>query len=215
MDSELRPLSARMSVVARADGSAQFSQGATTLLAGVFGPVEARPHLEKTDRAAVEVTLRPAAGATRVADRDGEAALRGVAEVCLLTAAHPRTAVHLTVQRLDDDGCQDAVAFNAACMALVDAGLPMKCLFAAVTVVVNREGAIEVDPPAKRASQAKATLTFVFQSRNLTLLSSRQRGRCSEFEMQRAFAAAKDACQHVFVFYRECLTKKFSKELAA
>lgn len=37
---------------------------------------------------------------------------------------------------------------NAACMALMDAGLPMSCLFCGVTCAIDSEGQIIVDPTA-------------------------------------------------------------------
>jgi len=114
----------------------------------------------------------------------------------------------------DDDGGETAAAVNAACLALVDCGLPMKCLFADVTVAMDGKGAYDVDPPLARAIKAKALLTFVFKSRADKLLSFHLSGRCSESQMQQAFTVAKDSSQHVFQFYLECLTKKFSKDLA-
>lgn len=37
---------------------------------------------------------------------------------------------------------------NAACMALMDAGLPMSCLFCGVTCAIDADGQIITDPTA-------------------------------------------------------------------
>lgn len=37
---------------------------------------------------------------------------------------------------------------NAACMALMDAGLPMSCLFCGVTCAIDTDGQIITDPTA-------------------------------------------------------------------
>ncbi len=219
-ESHLRPLFARLGPITRADGSAQLSCGATTVLCGVYGPAEVRPHLERTDRAAVEVVYRRKVGeGARVADRAREALVRGVLEAALLLQAHPRTAVHLALQQLDDAGAELACCLNAACLALVDASLPMRSLFAAVTVAVikSEEGGetmiLVVDPTLKEQRSAEACVTLAFDSVNGEILASHLEGRCSERQFQECLAAAKEASRTVFDFYRECLTKKFSKEL--
>ncbi len=47
---------------------------------------------------------------------------------------------------LEDDGGLWACLVNSACLALVDSGISMKCLFAAVTVAVTNDDAVFVDP---------------------------------------------------------------------
>ena len=42
----LRKLNCEVGLITRADGSSQFSQGDTTVIAGSYGPVEVRPHKE-------------------------------------------------------------------------------------------------------------------------------------------------------------------------
>ena len=41
-------------------------------------------------------------------------------------------------------------AINAACMAMVDAGFPMKCLVCAVTCTMNESGEIQLDPTSEQ-----------------------------------------------------------------
>ena len=41
-------------------------------------------------------------------------------------------------------------AINAACMAMVDAGFPMKCLVCAVTCAMNESGEIQLDPTSEQ-----------------------------------------------------------------
>jgi len=45
-----------------ADGSARFSQGATSVLCSVVGPTEVKPRNELLDRAFIEVIVKPAHG---------------------------------------------------------------------------------------------------------------------------------------------------------
>lgn len=53
---------ATLSHLHRADGSATYSQGGYTVVAGVNGPVEVQRRDELPEEAAIEVNVRPAVG---------------------------------------------------------------------------------------------------------------------------------------------------------
>ena len=60
---QLRPLATEQSLLNRADGSASFSQGATSVLAAVYGPAQPKmARKELIDRCAVEVVFKPQNG---------------------------------------------------------------------------------------------------------------------------------------------------------
>jgi hypothetical protein len=64
LSSELRSLGASLGILSRADGSAQWRQGSTVVLAGVYGPAVTGPaREEKIDRANVVVNFKAASGA--------------------------------------------------------------------------------------------------------------------------------------------------------
>ena len=47
----LRPLFCQVGPLSRCDGSAQLNQGGTTIICGVYGPAEVRPHKEMLEKA--------------------------------------------------------------------------------------------------------------------------------------------------------------------
>lgn len=49
---------------------------------------------------------------------------------------------------------------NAACMTLMDAGLPMSCLFCGVTCAIDKDGQIITDPTA---AQEKVNLFTILK----------------------------------------------------
>ena len=102
---------------------------------------------------------------------------------------------------------------NAACLALVDASLAMRCLFAAVTVAAGADGSIVIDPSKKEARKLAVTITFVFESTKKDIVTTKMDGKCSEKSFQKCLGAARDASEAVFEFYRDTLKRKFSKEL--
>lgn len=71
LSSELRPLSVEHSPLSRADGSAHWSSGGTSVLVGVYGPlVTGAARDEKHDRATIVVNFKAPAGmASQKAER--------------------------------------------------------------------------------------------------------------------------------------------------
>ncbi|NWI89101.1 EXOS5 protein, partial [Pitta sordida] len=146
----LRPFSCEQGLLSRPDGSAAFLQGDTSVLAGVYGPAEAKLSKEKPDRAVLEVLLRPKVGLPGVLERSREQLLRRTCQAVLLQALHPRTAISLVLQVLSDAGSLLSCCLNAACVGLMDAGLPLSSLFCGVTCALHPDGTILLDPTARQ-----------------------------------------------------------------
>ncbi len=212
---ELRALFSDLGSLPRCDGSALLSHGDTAVLSGVLGPGDVRAAKERPDRATVEVSYRPRAGQSGVEDRARDDFVRSACASAVLASSHPRTVVHVSLQQLEDDGGELACCVNAACLALVDAGVAMRFLFASVTCAITDDGEIVVDPDGKECASAACVMTFVFDSVDRDILGSRiASGSCSENKFQLCLGVARAASEKVFEFYRECVKRKFSKEFA-
>ncbi|XP_071372585.1 exosome complex component RRP46-like, partial [Centroberyx affinis] len=144
----LREFGCEQSLLSRPDGSSSFIQGETSVLAGVYGPAEVKISKEIYDRATMEVVVQPKVGLPSVRERSQEQCVRETCEASLLASLHPRSSLTLVLQVLHDDGSLLACFLNAACMALMDAGPPMSCLFCGVTCAIDTEGQIITDPTA-------------------------------------------------------------------
>lgn len=128
-------------VLRRADGSARYSQDLTSVLVAVYGPCEVKKRREELDRATIEVIVRPRAGVPGVRERELEASLQGLIEPLVVRTLHPRTAISIVAQVVQDDGALAAALVNGTAIALMDAGVPMRGLPSAVTVaIVPAEG---------------------------------------------------------------------------
>lgn len=113
---DLRPLYCQLGYSTKSDGSAQLSQGRTTVLAGVYGPVEVKRNREKPDRMDVEVTLQPRVGQSCVENRTREAMIRDITEACVKLVLHPRAGVNLSIHVLEqDEGVKFDKVFNEMC----------------------------------------------------------------------------------------------------
>ncbi|EHB16902.1 Exosome complex exonuclease RRP41 [Heterocephalus glaber] len=145
---ELRKIQARMGVFAQADGSAYIEQGNTKALAVVYGPHEAslvylsflfqiRGSRSRAlpDRALVNCQYSSATFSTGERKRrphgDRKSCemglqLRQTFEAAILTQLHPRSQIDIYVQVLQADGGTYAACVNAATLAVLDAGIPMR-----------------------------------------------------------------------------------------
>uniref|UniRef100_A0A2K6FU79 Exosome component 5 n=1 Tax=Propithecus coquereli TaxID=379532 RepID=A0A2K6FU79_PROCO len=146
-----------------------------------------------------------------VAEKSREQLIRNTCEAVVLGALHPRTSITVVLQVISDAGSLLACCLNAACMALVDAGVPMRALFCGVTCTLGADGTLVLDPTAKQEKEARAVLTFALDSVEQKLLMSTTKGLYSDAELQQCLAAAQAASQHVFRFYRESLQRRYSK----
>ena len=207
--------------ISRGDGSVILCQGDTSVACAVYGPSEARQkHGDLTEKAGVEVVLRPRTGLPMVEDKARESRVQAICTSAILTILHPRTYFSVNLQELQDDGCLESVCVNAACLALLDASVPLNFLLASVTVVRTEDGRIICDPTNKqlRSTQCLATSTFVFSnksqdSKTPSIVSSYTDGLLSPAQLQESLSAAHEASQQVFAFYKETLARKFSKEI--
>lgn len=207
----LRHFACEQNLLSRPDGSASFMQGDTSVLAGVYGPAEVKVSKEIFNKATLEVILRPKIGLPGVAERNRERMIRNTCEAVVLGALHPRTSITVVLQIVSDAGSLLACCLNAACMALVDAGVPMRALFCGVTCALDSDGTLVLDPTAKQEKEARAVLTFALDSVDRKLLMSTTKGLYSDAELQQCLAAAQTASQHVFRFYRDSLLRRYSK----
>ncbi|NXM74108.1 EXOS5 protein, partial [Serilophus lunatus] len=185
--------------------------GDTSVLAGVYGPAETKLSKELPDRAALEVLLRPKVGLPGVLERSREQQLRRTCEAVVLGALHPRSAVTLVLQVLSDAGSLLSCCLNAACLGLLDAGLPLSGLFCGVTCALGPDGSVLLDPTARQEQEARAVLSFAIGSGDRRLLMATTKGSCSVEEMQQCLAVAQRAADTVFQFYRDCLRRRYSK----
>lgn len=202
----VREVQAVLGGVARADGSARFSHGATAMLAAVYGPAEPRlMRNELMNRAFVEVNFKTT-GKGGYEEREVEAFIKGAAEAVIITTMHPRAAVVIAVQQLHEDGSGLAAALNATVMALLDAGVPLLGQPVAVCVAILPDGGVKLDPDTDTEAKARACVTFAFLG--TALLLSHTHGRCTSTDLSTALAAAQRAAPPLAQLVRRALAPR-------
>lgn len=176
-------MACEMSLLSRADGSASFSLGDdAAVIACVYGPTDVRISKEKIDRATVDVLVKPKIGMQNCASKLKEEIIRNSVEASVIGTLHPRTGINVIVQEIQGKGSSGsllAASINATCLALLDAGLPMRSMFAAVSCACrqkeispdtpctsNEDEDLEmvVEPNEEEEEEADIVLTFAFES---------------------------------------------------
>ena len=94
--------------------------------------------MENSEVCQVEVVVTPVMGTTGPAESELCGLLRQTIASSLILTAHPRTLITLSVYVQAEDGGVCALAVNAAMLALVNAGVPMRTLMGAVTLGLFR-----------------------------------------------------------------------------
>ncbi|XP_014252546.1 exosome complex component RRP41 [Cimex lectularius] len=154
---ELRLIKCRLGVYDHADGSAYLEQGNTKVIATVFGPNEVRgAHKSKaqSDLALVNChySMSPFSKSERKAPRARDRkntemtinlhqALTSVIKAELM----PRSQIDVMVEVLAADGGNCCAAINAATLALIDAGVPLKEYVIACTASLSDDNVPMVD----------------------------------------------------------------------
>lgn len=96
---QIRPLAVEQGPLNKADGSARFVQGNSSVLAAVYGPAPARAaRMEKLDRARVEVEFKPESGISTPAEADLALLIRKSLEEVVSLSRYPRCVVLVVLQ---------------------------------------------------------------------------------------------------------------------
>ncbi|XP_010244440.1 PREDICTED: exosome complex exonuclease RRP46 homolog [Nelumbo nucifera] len=167
---QLRPLACSRNLLNRAHGSARWSQGDTIVLAAVYGPKAGTRKNENPEKASIEVIWKPKTGQIGKPEKEYEMILkRTLQSICLLTV-YPNTTTSIIVQVVNDDGSLLPCAINAACAALVDAGIPLKHLSVAICCCLEENGTVVLDPTKLEEQKMQAFAYLVFPNSVLSVL---------------------------------------------
>ncbi|ERF70875.1 hypothetical protein EPUS_02397 [Endocarpon pusillum Z07020] len=168
---ELRRISASISTQSSTDGSSQFVMGNTVVVCNIVGPREGRGQRD-TNNALIEteVTVAPFAQTDRRRRMKGDkrvqelqTTISSAFQAHLFTHLYPRSSITISLHVLSLDGALLASCLNAASLALVDAGVPMPSILAAVTsgMITSTDGITPSDPILDLNNSEELELPFL------------------------------------------------------
>ena len=216
---ELRPMSAKVGIIPRADGSAMFQIGKTVALCAVYGPRDLHPKFmqnPETGILRVNYNMMPFSGhGERVRPGGGRRSkeISMVMQNALLPVLnlkdYPNAVVDIFVELPQTDAGTRCAAITAAAMALADAGLEMKDLVCAVAAG-RCEDKIIVDLNYLEDSHedgADVPVAVMPNSGKITLLQ--MDGEVTREQVKEIITKAKEACKKIYEVQKAALKEKF------
>ncbi|XP_059048365.1 exosome complex component RRP46 [Achroia grisella] len=204
---KLKPMKCELNFLSKSDGSAILSQGETVALVSVNGPLDVKMQSQSIEKSTLEVLFISKGGKPSVGDRYKENIIRQTCETAILGSLYPRTAITITIQELEDYGGFLSCCLNTACLALLNSGVAMRNVFAAVSCALDEAGNIMLEPTKQQLESTRAIMNFVFDSREKSLITSFTEGTFSEDTYKEALARCRSASDLIFAFYRDIVRK--------
>ncbi len=217
---ELRPIKIESGVLPNADGSAYIEMGKNKVIVGVFGPKEMHPkHLAKPHMAVLRCRYHMAPFSTdprrspAPSRRDTEISMvmRYALEPAIFLERYPRSAIEVYTEVLEADGGTRCASLNAASVALVDAGIPMKDLV--VSCAAGKyDGRLILDlgDYEDKMGEADVPVGYMPKLGKITLLQ--MDGILSPEELEQCISLAMEGCEKIYELQRESLKKKYGTE---
>ena len=220
---ELRPMEAKAHIIPNADGSASFKIGKTWAIAAVYGPREVYPRFLANPKKGLlrcHYSMMPFSGSgerikpgkSRRAQEISmvmELALQPVVDL----SASPNAVVDIFVELPQTDAGTRCAAISAACIALADAGIPMKDMISSVavgqvdgTVLADLDYSEESYP----AEVSDIPVAMLHNTKEISLLQ--MDGEISKEDLLKALELAKAATEKVYELQVKALKEKYLEQ---
>jgi len=220
---ELRPIRIEAGVLKRADGSCYLEMGKNKVVAAVYGPREVHPrHLQDPIKAVIRYRYNMAPFSVEERKRPGpdrrsveiSKVSREALEAVIMKELFPRCGIDIFVEVLQADAGSRTACLNAASVALVDAGVPMKGMISSVAVA-KVEGNLVLDPMKEEDFYGEADIPFAFFIRNDKIESIallQMDGRVTKSELIEALKLAKKGALEIYRMQKEAIKSKYLTE---
>lgn len=210
--SELRKINCKLGVFEQADGSAYLEMGQTNVLAAVFGPHEvSRGHGNKMksslhDKAFVNCQYSQASFSTIERKRKPRADIRSleltnnmreIFDNVILTNLFPNSQIDIFLEVLQSDGSNMSACINAATLALIHAGIPIKDFVVSCSAtLIDDTTLVDVNHFEESASNLPVlTLSMLPKSRQIVSMEST--GRVPLDMIEKIIDSAVSGCEEL------------------
>ena len=214
---ELRTVKIETGIIPNADGSAYIEMGRNKIIAGVYGPREMHPkRLSKPNKGVLRVRYhmspfsvdprRSPAPSRR--DTEISMVMTDALEPALFLERYPRSVIDVFVEIIQADGGTRCASINAAAVALVDAGIPMKDLVAACAAgKMDGNLVLDLGDYEDKKGEADVPLAYMPKLEEVTLLQ--MDGILTQKETEDVIEMAISGCKQIYEIQRDSLKKKY------
>jgi len=214
---QLRDIKIECGVLPNADGSAYIEMGRNKIICGVFGPREMHPkHMAKPNEAVLKCRYHMApfsvdprrSPAPSRRDQEITMVMRSALEPAVFLERYPRAGIDVYVEVLQADGGTRCASINAASVALVDAGIPMKDLVSAcATGKIDDKVILDLGDYEDKKGQSDLPVAYMPKLDKITLLQ--MDGIMTTKEVEEAIKLGIEGCKQIYEIQREALKKKY------
>ncbi|MGI0009178.1 MAG: exosome complex exonuclease Rrp41 [Nitrosopumilaceae archaeon] len=216
---QIRNVSIKVGVLKNADGSAYIEFGKNKILAGVFGPRDVHPkHMADQDSGILR--CRYHMSPFSVTERKNPAPSRREIEIskvikealqpAVILKDFPRTVVDVFIEILQADGGSRCAALDAASVALVDAGIPMRDMVSACAAgKVADKIVLDVNDEEDKEGQADMPVAYMPNLGKITLMQLD--GILTPDEYKKCIETAIGGCKQVYEIQKKALMEKYFK----
>lgn len=214
---ELRPIKIESGVLPNADGSAYIEMGMNKIIVGVYGPKEMHPkHLARPHTAVLRCRYHMApfsvdprrSPAPSRRDNEISMVMRNALEPALFLERYPRSSIEVFAEVLQADGGTRCASINAATVALVDAGIPMRDLVVScATGKIDGRIVLDLGDYEDKMGEADLPLAYMPKLEKVTLLQ--MDGILTSEELEKCVSLAIEGCNKIYEIQREALKKKY------
>jgi exosome complex component RRP41 len=206
------------------DGMVVWSQGLTQVQARVVGPTDCiRRSDERNDRGVVQVDLRvaPFAGNDRriVSSTDrrlvqATTSIQAALEATILLDSFPRKRIIVELTVLQDDGSRYTASLNAATLALLESGIPMKDMVCACTAASSSHHLVDLNR-TEELDHADRIQCAILPQRG-TIVWAQSEASAQDYKVfERILEAGMEGCRAVFQTMQAAIKERVSTLLAA
>ncbi|CAH2098276.1 unnamed protein product [Euphydryas editha] len=225
---ELRRIRCKLGVFTQPDGSAYLEQGNTKVLAAVYGPHQASKSKSSVEGVVVNCQYSMATFSTGErknrprGDRKSQEMslhLRQALTAAIKTELYPRSQIDIYIEVLQADGGAYCASVNAATLALVDAGVPLRAYACACSASMAWRGAepaplLDVGHVEEAAGGVVLTVASLPSTGNIALLELSHRLHSDYFEI--VLSRAMQGCRDIEIILdravREHLAEGWTKQ---
>ena len=216
---QIRNVSIKVGILKNADGSAYIEFGKNKILAGVFGPRDVHPkHMADQDSGILR--CRYHMSPFSVTERKNPAPSRREIEIskvikealqpAVILKDFPRTVVDVFIEVLQADGGSRCAALDAASVALVDAGIPMRDIVSACAAgKVADKIVLDVNDEEDKEGQADMPVAYMPNLGKITLMQLD--GILTPDEYKKCLETAIGGCKQVYEIQKKALMEKYFK----
>nr|CAG4646499.1 EOG090X0BHT [Macrothrix elegans] len=218
---ELRRIRCSLGVFTQADGSAYLEQGNTKVLAAVYGPHEVRGSKSKALHDQAYINCQYSTATFSMGERkrrprgdrkstEMNTHLEETFTAAIRTELYPRSQIDIFVEVLQADGGNYTACVNAAMMALVDAGVPLKDTVVSCTAsLVKTVPLVDVNHIETSGGSPELVVAILPHSGEIVYMSLTQRFHIDH--LSQVLDTAIKGCKDIAVILQQTMKEHLTK----